>query len=149
MTSSQVTGVVSELAGDCAIVEIAATTGCGRCHEPGGCGGGLLTGEYACKRRYRVPNPQGVQPGDQVVVSIPEGRVLSAALWIYGLPMLLGLIAAGGAAMLWQRDAFTIIASVLGFVLGFVLLKRGAPALEGKAPLSLQRADSVRSEMQR
>lgn len=149
MNSSQVPGVVSELAGDDAIVEIASTSGCGRCHEPGGCGGGLLTGEYACKRRYRVPNPQGVQPGDQVVVSIPEGRVLSAALWIYGLPMLLGLVAAAGAAVLWQRDGFTMVASTLGFVLGFVLLKRRAPALEGKAPLSLQRADSVRSEIQR
>ena len=146
MKSNQVSGVVSELAGDCAIVQIAVTTGCGRCHEPGGCGGGLLTGDHACKRSYRVPNPTGAQPGDQVLVSIPEGKIVRAALWIYGLPMLLGIGAAGIAAMLWQRDELTILACVSGFVLGFVLLRRGAPTLEGEAPLSLQRLDSSRSE---
>lgn len=84
-SSTRMRGTVNGIVGDLAIVDITPTTGCGRCHEPGGCGGGLLTGEGACKRSYRIANSIGAVAGDSVIVSIQDGRVLATALYMFFL----------------------------------------------------------------
>ncbi len=145
ISSTRMRGTVSGIVGDLAIVDIAPTTGCGRCHEPGGCGGGLLTGEAACKRSYRVANSIGAVPGDSVIVSIQDGRVLATALWMYGLPLLFAIMAAIAVAGLWHDDALTAVATMGGLILGFVLLRRRSAGLERQAVLTLQPATAAES----
>lgn len=63
-----------------------ASTGCGRCHEPGGCGGVSLGSMLCAKpRRLRVRNdlPGPVQVGDQVDVGVADGILGQAALVTY------------------------------------------------------------------
>ncbi|MDR3300754.1 MAG: SoxR reducing system RseC family protein [Candidatus Accumulibacter sp.] len=114
----ETTGTVTALDGDHALVRVAGG-GCGRCHEPGGCGGAHLTQIFcASAKNYRVLNPRGAKPGEEVVVAIPDRVLLRGAVAGYAVPLLglfmgaalgLGLAgetgsmigAAGGLALAW------------------------------------------------
>jgi sigma-E factor negative regulatory protein RseC len=64
-------------------------TGCGRCHEEGGCGGNNI-GKMFCTtpRTFRVLNPGHSDIGDHVNIVITEGVVRRSAVLAYGLPLL-------------------------------------------------------------
>ena len=55
-------------------------SGCGRCREPGGCGGNNLA-QLLCRtpRTFRVPNPDRCTVGERVRVGVAEGSVASSA----------------------------------------------------------------------
>ena len=80
-------GVISALEGEYAIVRM-DETGCGRCHEEGGCGGNNL-GKMFCNtpRVFRVLNPGKSVVGDRVNVVVAEGVVRSSAFLAYGIPL--------------------------------------------------------------
>lgn len=84
---------VTRLDGDYAIVELTGRSGggCGRCHEPGGCGGSAVIGQLFGPRRtsFRVPNVIGATPGEPVFVELGDGALLKVALMVYLLPVLL------------------------------------------------------------
>ncbi len=85
-------GVVQELRGEKALVLTDRHTMCGQCVAKGYChmlGGGK---EMLSEAR----NPIGAQPGDMVVVGIPEGSLTRASLVIYMVPAI-GLV--GGATL--------------------------------------------------
>jgi len=75
---------VSRVENGQAIVEIVRSVGCGRCHEPGGCGGVDISA--GCRNSYVLPNTIDARPGDQVLVVVAEGSVLRAVALAYGLP---------------------------------------------------------------
>lgn len=96
-------GAVIKVERDHAFVEIGPrSVGCGRCHEAGGCGsqrpGGAAAGP---KRILRLPNDLNVAVGDSVLVVIPDGALLRAALLAYGLPLLL-LLAGAAIGAAWS-----------------------------------------------
>jgi sigma-E factor negative regulatory protein RseC len=63
--------------------------GCGRCHEPGGCGGSALTRAFCSSGRiYRAQNPGGAEPGDEVVVEIPDRALRHSIVAGYLFPLL-------------------------------------------------------------
>lgn len=71
--------------------------GCGRCDEPGGCRSVQITQAFGLPRgEFALPPAPGIKAGDRVVITIPEGAPLRAALASYGLGVLLLL---GGAAL--------------------------------------------------
>jgi sigma-E factor negative regulatory protein RseC len=93
---TEVRGTVTSLDGDHAFVRIMGE-GCGRCHEPGGCGGSNLTQVFCLSPKiYRVLNPSQAKPGEEVVVVIRDRTLFRGAIAGYGLP-LLGLFV--GAAL--------------------------------------------------
>ena len=132
---SEVAGIVIAVDGDVAVVETdPRAAGCGRCHEPGGCGGGLLNmQDSGDTRRYRIINTINVAAGDQVLLCAPEGAVLKAALLTYGLPLL--LIICGAALATWRfgGDAAAVVGGVAGLIAGLLLLRivarQGEPVL--------------------
>jgi sigma-E factor negative regulatory protein RseC len=70
--------------------------GCGRCHEPGGCGETRLTDVFrGGARDYVIDDPLGLAPGERVKLVIGAGVPLRAALSSYGLGTVLILL--GGA----------------------------------------------------
>ena len=94
------TGIITALDGEYAIVRM-DETGCGRCHEQGGCGGNNI-GKMFCStpRIFRVLNPQKACIGDQVNVVIADGAVRRGAILAYGLPLLALFVGALGGTVL-------------------------------------------------
>ena len=98
--------------------------GCGRCEEPGGCGGRdiLSGGQNAEKRLLRLENVLGVQPGDSVVIAMEESSILRAAAYAYMLPTvltLLGAVIGMGVSSSRIGDLGAFVGAVLGVSLGF------------------------------
>lgn len=117
---TEVEGVVKSVEGRMAQVEVARKTGCGRCHEPGGCGGGE---QQVCRRVYRLPNEVGAKAGDEVWVSIAEGSVLKAALAAYGVPGFSLFLGAVLAMAIFGGDLATFGGALLGLMFGYALLR--------------------------
>jgi len=115
-------GNITALDGEYAIVRM-DETGCGRCHEEGGCGGNNL-GKMLCSapRTFRVLNPKRANVGDRVVISIAEGAVRHSAILVYGLPLLaLFLGAFGGFALAGEVGA--ILGATSGLILAWLGLR--------------------------
>lgn len=138
MNGSRVEGVVSRVEDGMAVVDVAVQKGCGRCDEPGGCGGGLAVGGPACSRSYRLADDLGVRVGDEVVLTVPSGGILRAAGWAYGMPLVLGLAGAFVGAALGEGEGFAIGGGAAGLVLGFILLRRLSRARTAAADISME-----------
>ena len=115
-------GTVTEVDGDYAIV-LMDETGCGRCHEEGGCGGNNL-GKMFCNspRTFRVANPGKARVGDRVKVVIAAGAVRRSAALAYGLPLLaLFAGALGGSALGGEQAA--IAGALVGLLCSWLVLR--------------------------
>ncbi len=123
-------GTITALDGEFAIVRM-DETGCGRCHEQGGCGGNNI-GKMFCNapRTFRVLNPGHSAIGDQVTVVIAEGAIRRSAALAYGLPLLALFVGAiSGLALAGEAGAiFGSISGLFGAWLGLRYAKiRGTP----------------------
>ena len=119
-------GTITAVNGDTAEV-LMDETGCGRCHEEGGCGGHNL-GKMLCSspRRFVVQNPRNSAVGDRVTVVVAAGAVRRSALLVYVVPLLALLVGAlGGAALAGELGA---IVGAVGGLLGAWLILRCAQA---------------------
>ena len=115
-------GIVTSVDGDFALVRM-DDAGCGRCHEPGGCGG-VNIGKMLCSTPpvFRVLNPGGSAVGRQVSVTIPDSAVSKGALLAYGLPLLLLLIGAFVGLGI-AGDFGAIIGAICGLAASLPLLR--------------------------
>ena len=115
-------GTITAVSGDTAEV-LMDETGCGRCHEEGGCGGHNI-GKMLCAspRTFRVLNPGHSVVGDRVTVVIAEGAVRRSAMLAYVVPLLALFVGAlGGSALAGEAGA---IIGAVGGVLGAWLVLR-------------------------
>ena len=103
-------------------VEVRPQTGCGRCHEPGGCGGGMLNGDGRV-RNYRVSNAIGAVVGDRVLLGVENGAVLRGALIAYGIPGLLVIAGAAAGTIATGSDAVAAAGAVAGLLCGAGVLR--------------------------
>lgn len=115
-------GTITALDGDYALVRI-ADTGCGRCHEPGGCGG-VNVGKMLCSEPpvFRVLNPRQGDVGQAVNIVIPDGAVRKGAFLAYGLPFLMlffGAFVGAGVA----DDPGAIFGALGGLVVAFPVVR--------------------------
>lgn len=116
-------GTITALDGEYAIVRM-DETGCGRCHEEGGCGGNSV-GKLFCNapRAFRVLNPGNSGIGERVIVVTAEGAVRRSAILAYGLPLLALFVGAlGGSAVAGELGA--ILGSVGGLLCSWLALRR-------------------------
>ena len=113
--------------GENAWVKIRPHRPCGACDPVHGCKSVAITRLFATAQdAYRVRNEINAAPGDLVTVAVQDGVVLLAAVWAYGLPLLLLLLGGfvGGAVFeAPHQELASIIAASLGFALGFLLLR--------------------------
>jgi sigma-E factor negative regulatory protein RseC len=115
-------GVITAIDDGYAVVAM-DETGCGRCHEEGGCGGNNL-GKMFCStpRTFRVPNPGNACVGDRVKVVIGQGAVRRSALLAYVVPLLaLFAGALGGSALADEPGA--IVGAIGGVLLAWLVLR--------------------------
>lgn len=122
---ADVSGVIAELEGDYAVVRLDDDgAGCGRCHEPGGCGGRNI-GKMFCStpRTYRVLNPGGAKVGALVTIVIAEGAVRRSAALAYAMPLcglFIGTFA--GSAMFGEPGA--LVGALVGLLVAWIILYR-------------------------
>ena len=139
----RVNGVVLRVEGRFAWVDVTVSQGCGRCNEPGGCGGVNIVRPFgASSQAVRVSNEIGVQPGEQVDVLIDDGVPLRAALVAYAFPVL-GLLAGAalGAAVAspGSVDLSAGVGAVAGGFAAALLGRRSAALPNVDLPLRLER----------
>jgi sigma-E factor negative regulatory protein RseC len=95
--------------------------GCGRCNEPGGCRAVQITQAFGLPRdEFSLPLRDGVEAGDRVRITIPDGAPLEAALASYGLAAVLLLLGAVLGAML-GGDAGADLHAAGGGAAGLIL----------------------------
>ena len=99
--------------------------GCGRCDEPGGCRSVQITQAFGpAKAEFWLPSELMLVPGDRVLVDIPDGGPLKAAMASYGLGAVLLLLGADAGAALGGEaavDAAAAIGGALGLALAYGL----------------------------
>ena len=114
---------VVSIDGDSLVVELSDGAGCGRCHEPGGCGGtSIATMRCAVPQRYQLANPGDVSVGDTVALHLPNDVVRRGAFFGYLLPLLL-LLAGAGIGLWFGSEPGSIIGGMTGLAIGALLLK--------------------------
>lgn len=120
----EVEGIITRLDGPRAFVRVQRSVGCGRCHEPGGCHGGVSSESRTqhCQE-YAVDNACMAPAGAKVSVEVPDGATLRAALIAYGLPVtaLLGCAALGQAV--YASDLGAALGALAGLGLATLAVK--------------------------
>lgn len=107
---------------DLAWLELADNAGgCGRCDEPGGCRSIQVSHLFGGPGKvFALPLAFPVKPDDKVLISIPDGAPLSAALATYGLATLL-LLAGAALGSLLGRDGWADLFGLAGGLAGLAL----------------------------
>ena len=105
--------------GSSATVEVDTATFCERCASGKGCGAGVF-GSGRGPRRFDAPIVNGAEfkAGDEVQVELAPESVLRAAWIIYGTPLAGALAAAGIAYMVEMTDGRSLLAILVGLLLG-------------------------------
>lgn len=120
-SDERVARVVS-VEGDDAFIQIEA--GCGRCHEPGGCGGVSFSRIFSrAVPLYRVRNSCGARSGERVRVVMPAGALTRQAMLAYGLPLGGLLLGAVLGDMATGSDGGALGGGGLGLFLGWLALR--------------------------
>lgn len=122
MTETQ--AIVIALDGEHAIVRAEQDKGCGRCHEPGGCGGNNLV-QMMCASKpqdYRVLNPVAAKVGERVTVAVAEGVISRSAVLMYGFPLFFLFIGAFLGAQFAGSDVGAVLGGGLGLLVGWFLV---------------------------
>lgn len=110
-----VPGKVVAVDGDLATVRVDSRGGCGRCHEPGGCGGVQLTQVFCAKPdELTVPNREHAGIGDDVMVSVSNAAFYRGVVAGYGLPLAGVLLGAIVGTVVVGSDLGAIVFSFLG-----------------------------------
>lgn len=116
-------GIITALDDNYAIVQM-DETGCGRCHEQGGCGGNNM-GKIFCStpRTFRVLNPGRSPVGARVRVTIADGAVSRSALYAYGFPLFAMFAGAIGGSV-FAGEPGSIAGAFSSLLCAWFLLKR-------------------------
>ena len=118
----EASGVVVALEGEYALVQV-DQSGCGRCHEAGGCGGNPLNKLFGnTSRRFRVMNPGNSAIGDCVTVVISEGSIRHGAVRAYVLP-LVGLFSGAFLGLALAGELGAMFGALVGLLLAGLILR--------------------------
>jgi sigma-E factor negative regulatory protein RseC len=114
---------ITRLDGDGAWVVSAAPSSCGACAGKG-CGSSVFARVlHPDEPEYRVDNPIGAQVGEAVVVGLPDGALLGAAVSGYLVPLLLLLVGAAlGQHLAGELGA--VAGGLVGLLLAAIRLRR-------------------------
>lgn len=108
-------------------VETIQQSTCGSCAAKKGCGQKLLSSMGASATQLRVllgdhaNRPYTV--GETVTIAIPENIVVIGSLFVYLLPLLLTIVFSGFAHTFYATEVISMLAGVLGFVGGAVIIR--------------------------
>ncbi|MEV3841915.1 SoxR reducing system RseC family protein [Aeromonas veronii] len=126
---SEELATVVAIEGDHAWVECERRSACSGCQQQSNCGTGTVAKAFPLKApRLRVRLTAEVRVGQQVRLGIPQESLLRGAALVYVLPLFC-LLAGALLGQLWLApllsggEGITILCSLLGGVLGFLLVR--------------------------
>lgn len=98
-------------------------SGCGRCHQAGGCGGNPL-GKLFCQtpRTFRIANDGNYVVGARVRVGVVDGAIGQSVWLAYGIPLLAVLTGAVIGSLVYG-EAGAIAGAALGLLGGWFSLR--------------------------
>ncbi len=132
---------IRRIEGETAWVVSEAPASCGACAGKG-CGSSVFARFWhADAAEYPVANPIGAQPGDAVVIGLPDGALLHAALASYGIPLLLLLGCASFGGVFFGEPG-AIFGGLSGLVLAALWL-RLSHLLPGRSDAGAQAAPII------
>ena len=109
--------------------EIVRQKPCGICGQTRGCGASIWGKLFGHKTAsFSVQNLLQAKVGDTVLIAVEDGAVLSSAGFAYALPLAFLMLGAGLGQQFLHLfsavDGNAASGAVLGFLLGFALLRR-------------------------
>lgn len=94
---------------------------CSGCSARHGCGSALLS-RFKRTPRLAIHTDAPLRLGDSVTVGVPSGRFLKAALTVYGLPLIVGVLAGGVAEQVTAAGHFSVpLLFVAGLLIGALI----------------------------
>jgi sigma-E factor negative regulatory protein RseC len=131
---------ITRIDGDSAWVVSAAPASCGACGGKG-CGSSVFARVlHPDEPEYRVDNPIGAQAGEAVVVGLPDGALLGAAVSGYLVPLLL-LLAGAALGQQFAGELGAVGGGLVGLGLAALYLtRRRTPVAH---PTVLRRGESA------
>lgn len=122
-----VSGQITDFNGRDATVVVDSAPVCARCQAGKGCGAGLFQGsDRKTTIRVAIPAKLVVGVGDEVSLSIGGNDLLRAAVYAYGLPLMvcIGSLAIGQALLGPRSDYAGIGIATIGLLIGIRLSRR-------------------------
>lgn len=130
-----------------AIAMVERSAVCARCAAGKGCGAGLLGGRTTPARvEVAVPGSMQLLVGDRVTLSLDPADLLSAALLVYGLPLVGVVVALAIGGLVAEgplNDAIALGLAIAGLLAGLLAgryrinrnrcLERFVPKISGRA----------------
>ena len=118
------TGLVIAVDHPHAEVETKSQLVCSSCRVSSSCGNGILE-KYLTGKIFvsKLLNPMSAKVGDQVIIEVPKASVTKAAIIVYLLPLLFLFVATISADTIKGSENQTIIAGILGLILGLFVTK--------------------------
>jgi len=131
---------ITRVDGDSAWVVSAAPASCGACGGRG-CGSSVFARVlHPDEPEYRVDNPIGAQAGEAVVVGLPDGALLGAAISGYLVPLLL-LLAGAALGQQFAGELGAVAGGLVGLGLAALYLKRRRTPVAN--PVVLRRGETA------
>ena len=113
--------VVASQAGAILVVT-QSRSACSHCSSSG-CGTSVVSKLFGVKsNRLLLDNRLGVQPGDRVVVGIPDDLLVRASLWAYLLPLIFMFVGPVLGGALGAGEAVQSLLALLGLAVGFTFV---------------------------
>lgn len=117
-------GTVIEYKNHQAQIEVAIKTTCSGCQANQECGTGVVARSLNPKsQRFWVPVSGPLKQGQQVVLGIPEARILTASLLIYLVPLLVATCTAL-IMQVWMAEPVVIALSILSAALSYLPIRQ-------------------------
>jgi sigma-E factor negative regulatory protein RseC len=131
---------VTRSEGAAAWVVSEAPASCGACGGRG-CGSSVFNRLWhADDPEYRVTNPIGAQPGEAVVIGLPDGALLHAAWAAYLVP-LCALFLGTSMGQAWGGETAAVLGGLSGLLLSGLWLRRSRRDGAGE-PVILRRGSA-------
>lgn len=126
-------GVVVSRIGPWVRVRFEPLTHCDRCLRGEGCGAGVFSRLFAGRRaELQLTTDLDLEPGQPVRVGLPSAALVGLAAWMYGLPVVVFILAAAAAATLpsqaGSQDALALAVGLAAAATAVVLAARRGPA---------------------
>ncbi|MDH5432491.1 MAG: SoxR reducing system RseC family protein [Gammaproteobacteria bacterium] len=118
-------GIVTQIDKDYAWVNTRSKLSCSSCQVESACGNALLE-KYLSDRLFmsKVPNKIQAQVGDEVEIQIHQSSVTKAALWLYGMPLLLFILTAISTDLFFDNEVPVIIISFTTLFISYMILHK-------------------------
>ncbi|ESQ10219.1 MAG TPA: Fis family transcriptional regulator [Chromatiaceae bacterium] len=128
-----------------ALVDVQRQSSCSACDAGAHCGTSVLAKLFGNGNatRVRILDHIGLTPGERVVIGIRNRALVRASLTAYLLPLLTLIAAAGGAEQAGAGDFGSVIAALVGLLIGLWLasiITGGTGAKARFRPILLRRA---------